>query len=73
MQIISNEITAVVKYGRIKILTRVWELEYSYTLWQVDSPSFQFENTTGKYTDFFTLTNAELDEIDNLLTEHINK
>ena len=67
MKIISNEITAVIKYGRIKIKTRVGELEYSYQLGglDIDNRNYQLESVLSNYHE---LTPKELDEIDNLIT-----
>ena len=68
MKVLSNEITAVQKFGRVNIETRVGELEYSYNIGTDYDDNYQLEN--GKLKD---LTEIELDKIDDIMRKEMYK
>ena len=69
MKIISTKINTIFKYGRLKIKTRVGELEYSFKIGG-DTNDYQLESTLSQYHE---LTNEELDKIDDLIMDELNK
>lgn len=73
MKITQNKIHNKVYYGRLKIDTRIGELEYSYQLHSnpemaVADDNWQLESTL---TNYHELTAEELDEIYDLIKEEL--
>lgn len=71
MKIISDEIGNITTYGRIKIDTRIGELEYSY---QKNSngidDNYQMESSL---TDYHDLAPEELEQIHTIITSELTK
>jgi uncharacterized phage-associated protein len=68
MKLLSNKVNAIVKYGRIKIDTRIGELEYSYQTGVDYDANYQLESVLSKWHE---LTAEELDEIDEIISNEI--
>jgi len=68
MKILSNKITSTVKYGRIEIETPVGILEYSYQTGVDYDADYQLESPL---TDYHKLTDEQLNEIDELISNEI--
>ena len=70
MKILTNKVNTIVKYGRIKIETRIGILEYSYQVGADFDDGYQLESTLTRYHE---LMETELDQIDDLITKEMKK
>jgi hypothetical protein len=68
MKILSNRVITIVRYGRLKVETRLGELEYSYSLEGDNEPYFQLESGQDILE---TLTDNEQDEVYELINEEL--
>jgi len=72
IKIIDEQQTRVAKYGRIKVETRIGELEYSFCVNGEDDNPYHYQ-LESSLSNFHELTMDELNEIDDLIMERLIK